>query len=297
MAGGQHPGDGVGQGISRAPSFVARMERDYELVMGDVLETLGAWQGRFDLVIADPPFNISFDKASHEYGAKEYKLYLDDMTEAEYLEFSRRWVGACHASLRPRGSMYVVSGWTNLRLVLDAVASTPFHLLNHIVWRFSWGVYTRRRFVTSHYHVLLLVKDPADYTFNKLKGYEEDVWDGEAPVPWGGDATGGEGVCREGDVWEFPGYNRGNDPDRIKGHPCQLPLQLLRKMILTSSNEGELVGDVFSGSGGTILAARQTGRRVVGFERDPDYEPVIKRKAMWDQPVERLDGKDKKAWF
>ncbi len=278
------------------------MARDYELVMGDVLETLSAWQGRFDLVIADPPFNISFDKASHEYGAKEYKLYRDDMTEAEYLEFSRRWVAACHAALGPRGSMYMVSGWTNLRLVLDAVASTPFHVLNHVIWRFSWGVYTRRRFVTSHYHVLLLVKDASDYTFNKLKGYEEDVWDGEAPAPGDADARGGaaggvEEACREGDVWEFPGYNRGNDPDRIKGHPCQLPLQLLRKMILTSSNERELVGDVFSGSGGTILAARQTGRRVVGFERDPDYEAVIKRKAMWDEPVERLDGKDRKAWF
>jgi DNA modification methylase len=58
-------------------------------------------------------------------------------------------------------------------------------------------------------------------------------------------------------------------------------------MILVSSEEGDLVGDVFSGSGGTILAARQTGRRVVGFEIDPDYEAVIRSKAKWDGPVER----------
>lgn len=239
----------------------------YELVIGDVLETLPSWGEPLDLIIADPPFNISFDKASHEYGADAYKLYHDDMTEEEYLAFSRRWIGACHAALAPHGSMYVVSGWTNLRLVLDAVASTPFHVLNHIIWRYSWGVYTKRRFVTSHYHVLLLLKDPKRYTFNKLKGYEEDVW-------------------------FFPDYNRGNDPDRIKGHPCQLPLQLLRKMVLMSSNEGDLVGDVFSGSGGTILAARQTGRRVVGFEVDPDYEQIIKRKARWGEPVEPLVDPD-----
>jgi DNA modification methylase len=58
-------------------------------------------------------------------------------------------------------------------------------------------------------------------------------------------------------------------------------------MILTSTDEGDLVGDVFSGSGGTVLAARQTGRRVVAFEVDPDYEEVIKRKARWGEPVER----------
>jgi site-specific DNA-methyltransferase (adenine-specific) len=270
---------------------------DYDLVIGDVLETLPAFAGgRFDLIIADPPFNIRFDKGSHEYGATEYKLYRDDMTEEQYLEFTRRWVMACHGALGPHGSMYIVSGWTNLRQVLDAVASTPLHMLNHIVWRFSWGVYTRRRFVTSHYHVLLLVKDPKAYTFNKLKGYEEDVWDREE-VGDPGPPMRGEELWEEGDVWFFPDYNRGNDPDRIKGHPCQLPIQLLRKMVLTSSNEGDLVGDVFSGSGGTILAARQTGRKVVGFERDPDYERVIKQKAMWDQEVPRWGEAKKAQWF
>lgn len=262
-------------------------EGDYHLVIGDVLQTLRSWHEPFDLIIADPPFNIGFDKTSHEYGSKEYKLYEDAMTPEEYLDFSRRWIDACHAALAGDGSMYVVSGWTNLVHILRAIEEGPFHLLNHIVWRFTWGVYTRRRFVTSHYHVLLLVKDPKDYTFNRLVSYQEDVWD-EAP----GEEEAlpppvGEERWEEGDVWFFPEYNRGNDPDRIKGHPCQLPVKILRKMILVSSDEGDLVGDVFSGSGGTILAARQTGRRVVGFEVDPDYEAVIKEKAKWGVQVER----------
>jgi site-specific DNA-methyltransferase (adenine-specific) len=187
--------------------------------------------------------------------------------------------------------MYVVSGWTNLHHILSAIHCSPFHLLNHIVWRYTWGVYTKRRFVTSHYHVLLLVKDPKVYVFNRLEKYQEDVWD--EPSDGDDDDEGdlermsGEERWDEGDVWFFPKYNRGNDPDRIKGHPCQLPVKLLRKMILTSSEEGGLVGDVFSGSGGTILAARQTGRRVVGFEIDPDYEAIIREKAMWGKAVDR----------
>jgi site-specific DNA-methyltransferase (adenine-specific) len=265
------------------------VKEDYVLVIGDLFETMPELREPIDLIIADPPFNIGFDKSSHEYGSKEYKLYSDDMTEDGYLDFSRRWIDACHDALSSNGSMYIVSGWTNLHLILGAVNTSPFHLLNHIVWRFTWGVYTKRRFVTSHYHVLLLVKDPKAYTFNRLEKYQEDVWDEPADDDDVDGRGGPEGEERwvEGDVWFFPEYNRGNDPDRIKGHPCQLPVKLLRKMILTSSDEGDLVGDVFSGSGGTILAARQTGRRVVGFEIDPEYEAVIKEKAHWDQSVER----------
>jgi len=261
--------------------------QDYELVIGDLFKTLPEWEGAFDLIIADPPFNIGFDKGSHEYGSKEYKLYRDNMSCDDYLEFSKGWIDLCHRSLNVRGSLYIVSGWTNLVHILQAVESSPFHLLNHIIWRYTWGVYTKRRFVTSHYHVLLLVKDPKDYTFNRLERYQEDVWDEEGEEDELDRRPEGEERWDEGDVWFFPEYNRGNDPDRIKGHPCQLPVKLLRKMVLTSTDDGETVGDVFSGSGGTVLAARQTGRRVVGFEVDADYEEVIKRKAMWDEPVDR----------
>ncbi|UCC92530.1 MAG: site-specific DNA-methyltransferase, partial [Thermoplasmata archaeon] len=228
-------------------------EEEHQLVIGDIFETLGPWKGRFDLIIADPPFNIGFDKSSHEYGSSQYKLYSDDMTDEGYYDFSRRWIERCHEALAPHGSMYVVSGWTNLHQILSAVHSSPFHLLNHIVWRYTWGVYTKRRFVTSHYHVLLLVKDPKDYRFNRLEKYQEDVWDEEPDPEDPMDPTCLEGEERweDGDVWFFPEYNRGNDPDRIKGHPCQLPVKLLRKMVLTSSDEGDLVGDVFYGSGGT----------------------------------------------
>lgn len=237
-------------------------ESKYELIIGDVIKTLPlkAKVRLFDLIIADPPFGISFNKSSHEYGAEEYDLYEDNFTPETYFEFSKRWIQICYDALIENGSLYIISGWTNLQYILNAIKESKFHMLNHTIWHFSWGVYTKRRFVTSHYHILLLVKDKKKYQFYKQKHYDEDVF-----------------------FW--PEYNRGNDPHRIKGHPCQLPIVLLEKLILTSSSPGDLVGDVFSGSGGTILAARLNNRDVVGFEIRKEYEPIIQQKARFGEPV------------
>ncbi|UCG02176.1 MAG: site-specific DNA-methyltransferase [Candidatus Heimdallarchaeota archaeon] len=237
-------------------------ESKYELIIGDVLETL-PWKARerlFDLIIADPPFGIAFNKSSHEYGADDYDLYEDKFTPESYFQFSKAWIESCHEALTENGSLYIISGWTNLQFILNAIDESKFHVLNHAIWYFSWGVYTKRRFVTSHYHILLLVKNKKNYQFYKQKHYDEDVF-----------------------FW--PEYNRGNDPHRIKGHPCQLPIVLLEKLVLTSSSPGDLVGDVFSGSGGTILAARQTGRDVVGFEIREEYKEIIQQKARFGKLV------------
>ena len=243
-------------------------ETEFKLIIGDVNKTLPieAKNRLFDLIIADPPFGISFSKSSHEYGAKEYDLYDDNFTSESYLDFSKKWIKSCYDALTPTGSLYIISGWTNLQYILNAIKNTKFHMLNHAIWHFSWGVYTKRRFVTSHYHIILLVKHKKKFQFYKQKHYDEDVF-----------------------YWKD--YNRGNDPDRIKGHPCQLPIVLLEKLILTSSKEGDLVGDVFSGSGGTILAARRTSRDVIGFELRKEYEQIIKQKARFGKSAKKEDDK------
>ncbi|MFX0102159.1 MAG: DNA-methyltransferase [Candidatus Hodarchaeota archaeon] len=239
-------------------------EPSFKLVIGDVLEELPKYKGKFHLIIADPPFGIQFNKSSHEYGSDDYLLYEDKFTDDEYEAFTFKWISRCYDALTPDGSLYVVSGWTRLREVLNAAHRSKFTLMNHLIWAFSWGVYARKKYVTSHYHILFLVKDKKNYTFKphfvnpktKRKGnpYELDVL-----------------------FWED--YNRGNDKSRVKGHPCQLPIILLEKLIKISSNEGDWIGDVFSGSGGTILASRKLKRNVIGFEINPDYENVIKEKA------------------
>jgi len=241
-----------------------KKQSSYELVIGDAIEVLLKFREKFDLIIADPPFGIDFNKSSHEYGANGCTLYEDFYKGDEYEEFSHKWIEKCYNSLKDDGSMYVVSGWTRIGDILNAVKKTKFHIVNHIVWKFSWGVFTSRKYVTSHYHILFLVKDLKNYKFfpqtknpkTKRKGnkYEEDVL-----------------------FW--PKYNRGNDPDRINGHPCQLPLCLLNRLIKISSEEGDWIGDLFSGSGGTTLAARKLNRNVIAIEKNKEYEKIIKKKA------------------
>ena len=238
----------------------------HDIVIGDVLECLARekYQEFFDLIIADPPFGLNFDKSSHEYGAKEYILYDDDFTGEEYQEFTAKWLKVCHDALKKNGSLYLVSGWTRLREILNAVHESGFHLINHVVWAFSWGVFSRKRYVTSHYHILFLAKNKNDFNFKPQFVNPQ---------------TKRKGNPYELDVWFWPEYNRGNDPNRIKGHPCQLPVVLLEKIISISSNEGNWIGDIFSGSGGTALAAKKLGRNVVSFEINGEYKEIIEKKA------------------
>lgn len=238
----------------------------HDIIIGDVQECLARekYQELFDLMIADPPFGLNFDKSSHEYGAKDYILYDDNFTSEEYQEFTEKWLKICYGALKKNGSLYVVSGWTRLREILNAIHGSGFYLINHVVWAFSWGVYSRKRYVTSHYHILFLAKNKHNFVFKPQFVNPQ---------------TKRKGNPYELDVWFWPEYNRGNDPNRIKGHPCQLPVVLLEKIISISSNEGDWIGDIFSGSGGTALAAKKLGRNVVSFEINGEYKEIIEEKS------------------
>ncbi|TFG04060.1 MAG: site-specific DNA-methyltransferase [Promethearchaeota archaeon] len=261
-----------------------RMISEFEIIIGDVMEKLVEYENYFDLIIADPPFGLEFDKSSHEYGSKNFILYDDKFTYKEYEEFSYQWISKCHAALKENGSMYVISGWTNIDAILNAIRRTDFILKNHNIWFFEWGVYTKRKFVTSHYHIPFLVKDEKNYTFNP---YTVNPKSKRKGFPY------------EKDVWYWPKYNRGNDPDHLKGHPCQLPIMLMKHMIKISTSPGDWVGDVFSGSGGTLLACRELGRNCISIEKNPEYLEIIKKKAKINQEIhfnpDEKSGDEKKV--
>lgn len=212
---------------------------------GDALELLEQLPDAcVDLVVTDPPFAIDFKGKRANYHRKAANV-LDgyaEIEQGEYADFSRRWIAQAHRVLKPRGSAYIFSGWTNLGDIMDAVSAAGFHVLNHVIWKYQFGVFTKKRFVTSHYHVLLCVKDAKRYTFNKIEHYPEDVWL----------------IKRE--------YWKGRKKTSTK-----LPLEIVKKCILYSSNEGDTVLDPFIGSGTTAVACKSLGRRFLGFEIVPDY--------------------------
>ena len=204
-------------------------------------------EGSIDLVIADPPFGIDFDGKSSVYNRDE-RLVVEDYEEVNgsYAEFTNRWISELPRVLKEEGSVYIFSGWTNLEPVLSNAREAGLSTLNHIVWHYPFGVFTKRRFVTSHYHVLLLVKNPKSYFFNKIEHYPEDVW----PM---------KRTYRAGEV----------------KNSTKLPLEVVKRCIEFSSKPGDLVLDPFMGNGTTAVAAKSSWRHFLGYEINERLKPVI----------------------
>jgi site-specific DNA-methyltransferase (adenine-specific) len=202
-----------------------------------------------DLVFADPPFGIDFKGNLQSYHRTPDALSYTEVPREEYPSFIKSLLDWSHSALKSHGSMWLLSGWNNLAAVLNAIEKSGFHLLNHCIWKYQFGVFTKRRFTTSHYHLLLLVKDENNYTFNKPEHYAEDVWDIKRP------------------------YQRG-----VRTAGNELPEELVEKCVLTSSNKGDLVLDPVLGSGTTIRVCLRTERRCIGIEVNPALEERIKAK-------------------
>jgi len=215
------------------------------LYEGDALTLLPEVpDGTVDLIVTDPPFAIDFKAQRQNYnrtGSNVLEGYRE-IPEEEYGEFTRRWIAEAERVIAPTGSMYIFSGWNRLRDILEGIDEAGLTTINHLIWKYQFGVFTKKKYVTSHYHILFVVKDPKRYTFNKIDHYPEDVWV----------------INRE--------YWKGR-----KKTPTKLPAELVKKILCYSSNPGDLVLDPFLGSGTVAVVALQEGRHFLGFEVVPEY--------------------------
>lgn len=215
------------------------------ILEGDALALLPQLPaGTVDLVVTDPPFAIDFRAQRANYNRTGSRVLggYREIPRDQYQDFTVRWMQEAFRVLSPSGSLYVFSGWNRLKEVLCGLDEAGFTTVNHLIWKFQFGVFTRRRYVTSHYHILFAVKDPSDYTFNKQDHYPEDVW----VIP------------RE--------YWRGRQKTATK-----LPREIVRRILAYSSNPGDLVLDPFIGSGTVAVVAREMGRHFLGFEISHEY--------------------------
>jgi site-specific DNA-methyltransferase (adenine-specific) len=162
--------------------------------------------------------------------------------------------------------MYVFTGNTNLRHVLNAAALHRFHEINHLIWKFNFGVYTRRKYVTSHYHILYYKKSPnAKITFNTNCRYGDK------------EKTSSGKSALYSDLEDVFHINKEYRPGEEKNQN-KLPDALLEKLILYSSNPGDVVCDFFLGNFTTALVAKSLGRIPWGFEVNPvAYEKGLKK--------------------
>jgi site-specific DNA-methyltransferase (adenine-specific) len=197
-----------------------------------------------DLVVTDPPFAIDFRAQRLNYnrtGGNVLEGYAE-IAPDDYGSFTSCWLREAYRVLSGSGSIYVFSGWNRLKDVLYGLDAAGFHTVNHIIWKYQFGVFTRKKYVTSHYHILFAVKNPRTYTFNKVEHYPEDVWV----------------INRE--------YWKGK-----KKTPTKLPGALIRKILMFSSNPGDIILDPFSGSGTVAVVSKEMGRHFLGFELVEDY--------------------------
>ncbi len=200
-----------------------------------------------DLIIADPPFGIDFSGKDAMYNRKS-NLVIDGYHEVgnEYRSFSVDWISELPRIMKDDASAYVFSGWNNLEHVLAAARLAGLTLLNQIIWQYQFGVFTRTKYVTSHYNVLLLVKDLEKYYYHKIEHY---------PL----------------DVWEIPRrYRRGKEKNGTV-----LPVEVVRKCIDFSSKPGDLVFDPFMGNGTTAVVAKENFRHFLGFELNENLRDLI----------------------
>ena len=214
--------------------------------------------GSVDLIITDPPYGINGDTLHKHYNRNETFVvegYVE-IPQEEYGDFSLRWIHEAERILRPGGSIYIVSGYTNLFHILAALKTTGLKEVNHIIWKYPFGVFTRRKFVSSHYHILFYEKPGGRRTFNLESRYGLGEKNGD-----GGSLNNTD---RE-DVWQI---NREYKPGVVK-NKNELPPELLAKMIQYSSNEGDLVCDFFLGGFSTAKTAIGLNRRATGFEISP----------------------------
>ncbi len=226
-------------------------------VNGDCVEGARRFlaDGTVDLVVTDPPYGIGGDRLDRHYNRDESHV-VDGYVEvpgAEYAAFTRAWVAEAARVLRPGGALFVVSGYTHLYECLGALHSSPLVEVNHIVWKYPFGVWTTRKFVSSHYHVLYWAKPGGSRTFKLEARY--------GLAERNGDGGSLNYLDRE-DVWTI---GREYKPGRAKNRN-ELPLALLEKIVQYASNEGDLVCDLFLGGGSTARAAIGLNRRFTGFE-------------------------------
>jgi len=223
-----------------------------EIYCGDALQLMKDIPPEsIDLIVTDPPFAIDFKAKRSNYNRTQERVLegYNEIPKEKYYDFTVNWMKEAYRVLKKTGSMYVFSGWTNLKDILNALNNVGFIIINHLIWKYQFGVFTKRKYVTSHYHILFVVKDRKKYKFNKIEHYPEDVWI----------------------------INREYWTGRIKT-PTKLPVELVKKILMFSSDEGDIVFDPFLGSGTVAVVAKMLGRHYLGFEIVPEYYEFAKER-------------------
>ena len=213
-----------------------------------------------DLVVTDPPFAINFKakKANYNRIASRVLSGYNEINVEDYYKFTNNWMRQVKRILKKSGSMYVFSGWNNLKDILTALDVNGFTTINHIIWKYQFGVVTAKKFVTSHYHCLFVCKNDKMRKFFPYSRFKKNAKTSDGKSLHYHDKE---------DVWIIKReYWTGDDKT-----PTKLPAEIIKKILQYSSEKNDLILDPFLGSGQVAVISKMLGRKYLGFEIIKSY--------------------------
>ena len=247
------------------------------IVLGDCLEVIKRIPDEsIDVTFADPPFNLK----------KIYNNYNDKKTNEEYLVWCKQWLKEMVRVTKPAGSIFVhnIPKW----LIYFATYLNEIAIFRHWIAWDAMGAPLGKTLLPNHYGILYYVKTK-DYKFYDIRGFHKRCRVCSYLLKdYGGkkDQLHHFGPIVP-DVWTD--IHRIRHKTRRDEHPCQLPIHLLERLLLMTTDEGDIVLDPFIGTGTTAVAAKKLGRTYIGIDIDPNYVEITKEKLRQVNPT-TLDG-------
>lgn len=223
--------------------------------------------GSIDLIITDPPFGIDFKATKANYNRKD-ELVLQgyqEVLKSDYAKFTIDWMTEATRTLKTSGSFFIFSGWNNLKDILNSADALNLTTVNHIVWKFQFGVVCSKKFVSSHYHCLFLCKNDKKRKFFNSSRYSKD------------DKTESGGSARYKDLEDVWTINKEYWTGEIKT-PTKLPAEIIKKILAYTSEKNDIVLDPFLGSGQVAVVAKSLNRQYIGFEMSEKYFEFAKNR-------------------
>ena len=248
-----------------------------KMYAGDCIKIMSKWPKQsVNLIFADPPYNLSGSGLKWKGNKTGGDWHMvnenwDKMTEPKYMEFTRKWIGNCHRVLKDNGSIYTCCTYHNIAEVMLVLKQLKFKINNVIVWHKSNSMpnMTKRMFTHATEFVIWAVKGKKwIFNYKDIKKINPDKQkDGS--------------LKQMRDVWLMPlvqGKERLKGSDGRAVHSTQKPEEMLKRIIIASSNEKDIVLDPFLGSGTTAVVAKRLKRRWIGIEKNSTYIKAAKKR-------------------
>ena len=237
-----------------------------KILIGDCIEHMGSLpENSVDMIFADPPYNLQLAGELHRPNNTRVDGVEEDWDKfsnfEHYDNFTREWLAVARRVLSPNGSLWVIGSYHNIFRVGTTLQDLGFWVLNDIIWRKSNPMpnFRGKRFTNAHETLIWCSKNQeAKPTFNyrAMKSLNDEI--------------------QMRSDWLFPicaGKERLKQNGK-KVHPTQKPEGLLHRIILASTNPGDLILDPFFGTGTTGAVAKRLGRHWLGIEREIEYAEI-----------------------